>query len=308
MWVVRTPPASVSVSPVEPWPAGATEITAHRASGGKCGLRSGSQPAPRPAAVAGCHAAGFDDGGDRRARTAHRRVSTRTPIRSASGIPATGQLEGFDIDIAREIARRHLRRSGPHRPASGRMRANENPRCSPVRWTWWCGPTRSPVNARQIVDFSTVYFYANQKILAAKGSGIDSAAALSGKRVCSVSGTTSLSKLFELNPRPTDVRGDHLDGLPPDAAAGTGRRDQHRRRGAERAGQTGPERGRGRGQHRPSSPTASGSRKSNEDLVRFVNGVLEQIRDDGTWQRLYDDLAAKSSDHRPVRRQPRYQD
>ena len=55
---------------------------------------------------------------------------------------------------------------------------------------------------KQIVDFSTVYFVANQRILALKGSGIDSAAALSGKRVCAVSGTTSLSKLFELNPRP----------------------------------------------------------------------------------------------------------
>ena len=56
---------------------------------------------------------------------------------------------------------------------------------------------------KQVVDFSTVYFVANQRILARKGSGIDSAAALAGKRVCAVSGTTSLSVLLALQPGPT---------------------------------------------------------------------------------------------------------
>ena len=45
----------------------------------------------------------------------------------------------------------------------------------------------------------------NQTILARKGSGIHSAADLSGKRVCAVSGTTSLSRVFALDPRPNLV-------------------------------------------------------------------------------------------------------
>ena len=40
---------------------------------------------------------------------------------------------------------------------------------------------------KQLIDFSTVYLYANQKILAPKGSGIDSAAKLGGS-ACARSG------------------------------------------------------------------------------------------------------------------------
>ena len=35
-------------------------------------------------------------------------------------------------------------------------------------------------------------------------------------------------------------------------------------------------------------PYGVGINKENSDLVRFVNGVLEQMRVDGTWERLYD--------------------
>jgi polar amino acid transport system substrate-binding protein len=31
-----------------------------------------------------------------------------------------------------------------------------------------------------------------------------------------------------------------------------------------------------------------GVKLHNDDLVRFVNGALEDIRADGTWERLYD--------------------
>ena len=109
---------SVTVAPVEPWPAGA-QRSHDRAGRGKCGLAIG-KPACAPVrsrrrvpcrpvrrwrrspSVAGSSSA-----------------STRTPICSAFGIPPSGQLEGFDIDVAREIARAHLRRSGPHRSAGG---------------------------------------------------------------------------------------------------------------------------------------------------------------------------------------------
>ena len=153
--------------------------------------------------------------------------------------PATGQLEGFDIDIAREIARAIF--GDPDRielrvvNAGQRESALQSGQVDVVVRTYSITCDR-----KEIVAFSTMYFNANQKILAVKGSGIDSAAALSGKRVCAVSGTTSLSKLFALDPPADDVRRDHLDRLPGDAAAGPGRRDQHRRRGAAGLAQQDP--------------------------------------------------------------------
>ena len=132
-----------------------------------------------------------------------------------------------------------------------------------------------------------MYYYAHQRILAAKGSGIDSAAALSGKRVCAVTGTTSLSRLFALNPRPTLLgvstwtdcllllQQGQVDAISTDdvVLAGLPRRTRP---------------------SRWSVPTSSvepygvGVKRENSDLVRFVNGVLERMRDDGTWERLYD--------------------
>ena len=100
-----TPPPSVRCAPAPVRPAGAQEITtAPEAANADCGDRR-SQPPTRLAAVAGRHAAGFDDGGHPRARTADRRRRPEHRSCSASAIQARAGCEGFDIDLAREIAR-----------------------------------------------------------------------------------------------------------------------------------------------------------------------------------------------------------
>jgi polar amino acid transport system substrate-binding protein len=105
--------------------------------------------------------------------------------------------------------------------------------------------------------------------------------------VCAVSGTTSLSALFALNPRPklfsattwTDclvmLQQGQVDAISTDdvVLSGLALQDPN----VEVVG--------------PSiavEPYGIGIKKENTDLVRFVNGVLEQIRDDGTWQQFYE--------------------
>ena len=213
--------------------------------------------------------------------------------------PATGQLEGFDIDIAREIARAIF--GDPDRIQLKVVNASQRESVLQSGEVDLVVRTYSITCARkQLVDFSTVYYEANQKILSAKGSGIDSAASLAGKRVCAVSGTTSLSKLDELNPRPkiygattwTDcllmLQQGQVDAISTDDAVLKGLAKQDPTVDVV-------------GDSIAKEPYGIGVNKEHPDLVRFVNGVLEKIRNDGTWERLYA-IGSKSSDRPQVLR------
>jgi polar amino acid transport system substrate-binding protein len=278
-------PVSVSVSPVEPLPGGATEIaTAPAVGNADCDREASLRPGPLPSP-------GAMPPGSTMATIAERGrlivgVDQNTDLFGFRD-PATGQLEGFDIDIAREIARAIF--GDPDRvqlkvvTASQRESVLQSGEVDLVVRTYSITCAR-----KQLVDFSTVYYEANQKILSAKGSGIDSASALAGKRVCAVSGTTSLSKLDELNPRPkvygattwTDcllmLQQGQVDAISTDDAVLKGLAKQDPTVDVV-------------GDSIAKEPYGIGVNKDHPDLVRFVNGVLEKIRNDGTWQRLYDD-------------------
>lgn len=278
------PPPSASIAPVEVRPAGAQEVTempaARRAD---CDREASLRPGPLPAPGAmppGSPMAAIADRGRLVVG-----VDQNTYLFGYRN-PATGRLEGFDIDVAREIARRIF--GDPDRvdlrvvDASQRESALESGQVDMVVRTYSITCER-----KENVAFSTVYYYANQRILAPNGSGIDSAAALAGKRVCAVSGTTSLSALFALDPRPTLVgaktwtdcllmlQQGQVDAISTDDAVLAGLKAQD-----PTVELVGPSLG--------VEPYGVGIKKGEDDLVRFVNGALEQMRVDGTWQRLYD--------------------
>ncbi|MGX9788251.1 glutamate ABC transporter substrate-binding protein [Mycobacterium sp. MMS18-G62] len=279
-----TAPAPVTVAPVEAWPAGAQRVTtAPTAGNAECDREASLRPGPLPTP-------GAMPPGSTMAAIAERGrliagVDQNTDL-FGSRNPATGQLEGFDIDIAREIARAIF--GDPDRIQFRVVDANQRESALQSGLVDLVVRTYSITCARkQLVDFSTVYYEANQKILSVKGSGIDSAAALSGKRVCAVAGTTSLSALFALNPSPmlfsattwTDclvmLQQGQVDAISTDDAVlkGLARQDPK----VDVAGDS-----------IAVEPYGIGVKAENSDLVRFVNGVLEQMRNDGTWKRLYD--------------------
>ena len=279
------PPAAVTVAPATVAPAGAQGIMAPPPRADEeCDREASLRPGPQPAP-------GAMPRGSTMAAIAERGrlvvgVDQNTYLFGFRN-PSTGQLEGFDIDVAREIARAIF--GDPDRidlkvvDARQRESALISGQVDLVVRTYsvTCERKRS-------VAFSTVYFYANQRILAAKGSGIDSAADLAAKRVCAVTGTTSLSTLFAMEPRPdlvgvatwTDclvmLQQGQVDAISTDDAVLSGLTRQD-----PTVEITGP----------PSlavEPYGVGVNRDHPDLVRFVNGVLEQVRADGTWQRLYD--------------------
>ena len=113
------PPPSVAIAPVDAQPSGAQEVTTPPTTANvDCGDREASlRPGPLPAPGAmppGSTMAAIADRGRLIVG-----VDQNTNLFGYRN-PATGQLEGFDIDVAREIARSHLRRSEPHRSARRR--------------------------------------------------------------------------------------------------------------------------------------------------------------------------------------------
>ncbi len=299
-----TAPPPVTVGPVAVSPAGASEITAAPppSQDEGCDREASLRPdrLPQPGAMpSGSTMAAIVERG--------RLVVGVDQNTFPAGFrnPTTGQLEGFDIDLAREMARALF--GDPDRIELQVVNAKERESALASGQVDLVVRTYSITCARKrVVAFSTVYLYANQRILAAKDSGIDTAAELAGKRVCAVQGTTSLSTLFAMAPRPilvaamtwTDclllLQQGQVDAISTDDVVLAGLKEQ------DPTVEIG-------GVSLAVEPYGIGVNKDNIDLIRFVNGVLEQMRTDGTWQRLYDRWL-RSLGPSPGPPAPRYQD
>lgn len=199
--------------------------------------------------------------------------------------PITGDITGFDVDIAGEIARDIF--GSPAQveyrilSSADRIAALRNNQVDVVVKTMTITCER-----KKQVAFSTVYLTANQRILAPRDSAITRAADLSGKRVCVVKGTTSLRRIQQISPAPIIVatvtwadclvalQQRQVDAVSTDDAilAGLVSQDPYLHI-------VGPSLN--------EEPYGIGVNLENTGLVRFVNGTLARIRRDGTWYALY---------------------
>jgi polar amino acid transport system substrate-binding protein len=199
--------------------------------------------------------------------------------------PISGEITGFDVDVAGEVARDIFGTPSQveYRILSSaeRIMALENSDVDVVVKTMTITCDR-----RREVNFSTVYLDAAQRILASRDSPITKPGDLTGKRVCVAKGTTSLRRLREIAPPPIVVevvnwadclvalQQRQVDAVSTDDSilAGLVSQDPYLHI-------VGPNMG--------TQPYGIGIKLDNTGLVRFVNGTLERIRRDGTWNTLY---------------------
>jgi polar amino acid transport system substrate-binding protein len=199
--------------------------------------------------------------------------------------PITGEITGFDVDIAGEVARDIFGTPSQVEyrilSSADRITALQNDQVDIVVKTMSITCAR-----RELVNFSTEYLAANQRILAPRDSAITQAEDLAGKRVCAVKGTTSLDRVQQIVPPPVVIEvvtwADCLVALQQRQAdavstddtilAGLVAQDPY----LHIVGPSMNEEAYG-----------IGVNLENTDLVRFVNGTLERIRRDGTWSTLY---------------------
>src|SRR6201990_207810 len=254
------------------------------------------EPARAPADEADCNATAslrpFPNKADADAAVADIRARGRLVVGLDIGSnlfsfrdPITGEITGFDVDIAGEVARDIFGNPAQveYRILSSdeRITALEKSEVDIVAKTMTITCER-----RKQVNFSTVYLDATQRILAPRDSPIAKPSDLSGKRVCVARGTTSLERIREIAPPPIVVevvnwadclvtlQQRQVDAISTDDSilAGLVSQDPYLHL-------VGPNMG--------TQPYGIGIKLDNTGLVRFVNGTLERIRRDGTWNALY---------------------
>jgi polar amino acid transport system substrate-binding protein len=199
--------------------------------------------------------------------------------------PLNGQLEGFDIDVARQIAQAIF--GNPNRikfvaitsaeriPAITHSEVDivvDSMTITCARWKY--------------VDFSTDYFNAGQQLLVPDSSTVTNINQLGGQKVCAAAGTTSIQQIAAESSHPIPVTApnwtDCLVMLQQNQVAAISTDNSVLAGLAAQDPQTklvGP----------LFTFEAHGIAisKNQPDLVRFVNAVLEQMRTDGEWTALY---------------------
>lgn len=205
--------------------------------------------------------------------------------------PATNNLVGFDLDIAREVARAIF--GDPNKVQfvaityGDRITALEQDRVDLVADTFTITCARL-----EKIDFSTVYYDAVQKVLVPKASKAKGLADLGGQRVCATAGSTSIANIAAAKSKPIPVavndwtdclvlyQQGQVQAISTDDVilAGLAAQDPTTKIvGDAQPGQT---------YFISSEPYGLGINRNRTDLTRFVNGVLDQIRANGEWQRI----------------------
>jgi polar amino acid transport system substrate-binding protein len=199
--------------------------------------------------------------------------------------PSTGRIEGFEIDLLREVARALF-----GNPNAIEFKALTTAQRLPFVQRGAVDIVADAVtmtcDRRRQVDFSTTYYDAAQRLLVPANAPPLGVTDVAGERVCATRGSTSLQTLEQkaaaAHPYPVDQRTDCLvalqqgrvDAITSDDAILLGFRAQDPNTkivGAPLADE----------------PYGMAISRAHPDFVRFVNGVLARMRADGRWAAIY---------------------
>jgi len=200
--------------------------------------------------------------------------------------PFNGQIEGFDIDMLRQVAKAIF-----GDPNAIEFKAISSAQRIPVIQNQSVDVVADAmtINCERLkqVAFTTVYYDAGQRIMVPSNSPVRSTGDLAGRKVCATVGSTSIENIRKLAPRaipyPVPLRTDCLVALQQGRVAAISTDD------AILYGfQTQDPYTKIVGPRFSDEPYGMAINKGHPDLVRFVNAVLAQMRGDGTWASIYE--------------------
>lgn len=218
--------------------------------------------------------------------------------------PEDGQIEGFDIDMLRQVAKAIFGDDGQDSSTHLEFKAVSSAQRIPVVRDGSVDIVADLVTINcaraQQVSFSSVYFDAGQRVLVPINSAVASAADLGGKRVCATAGSTSIDNIR--NPGLTHA------ARPPIAVERTDRTDclVELQAGTIDAISTDDTILAGFAAQDPltkivgpkftNEPYGMAINQQHPDFVRFVNAVLDRMRIDGTWTAIWNKWLARVTD------------
>lgn len=205
-------------------------------------------------------------------------------LRMGARNPFTGQIEGFDIDVARRVAQAILGNPDAVRfrviTAGDRIGVLQAHEVDLVARAFTMNCERW-----EDIAFSAEYFTAGQKVLVSTESDAQGIEDLDGQRVCAPEGTTTLERLEQYDVEAVGAR-THSACL---ALFQQGRVDAITGDDTVLAGFVAQDPyARVVGEAFSSEPYGVGVAADQVDLVRFVNAVLDGMKADGTWAQTYE--------------------
>jgi putative glutamine transport system substrate-binding protein len=206
--------------------------------------------------------------------------------------PQTNQVAGFDVDIARAIAKHVL--GSPDKvelvqvKSDNRIPLVQNGDIDAFVATATITPARM-----KTIDFSSVYYRAGQSLLVKKGSPVKSYKDLDGKGVCSVQGSTPEQTIRRLVPKAnvvtfetypeclTALRGGRVDAVTTDNVILGGYEAQD------------PNQLQLVGGLFTFEPYGIGIRKGNASLVKAINDTLADLKKNGDYAKMHEKWLGK---------------
>lgn len=199
--------------------------------------------------------------------------------------PSSGEIVGFDIDMAKTIAKAIFGDANKVQFVAITS-AQRIPYLRQGKVDLVVDTMTINCDRWKQVDFSTVYYNAGQRVLVPKNSTATGIADLGGKKVCAAAGSTSIGNIANAasHPIPVSVNDwtDCMVLLQQNQIAAISTDDTILRGLAAQDPNT-----KLVGAAFTEEPYGMAMSQDAPELVRFVNGVLEQSRQNGEWARIY---------------------
>ncbi|MCC7106161.1 MAG: glutamate ABC transporter substrate-binding protein [Chloroflexi bacterium] len=199
--------------------------------------------------------------------------------------PRANKIEGFDVDMAREVARAIF--GDPNKIDLKEVTsASRIPAVKEGIVDLFVATATITKERLNEIDFSGVYYEAGQQLLVPKNSTITSIEGAAGKRICAATGSTSEQNIKRSQPQAQVVQTDkysdcllavqqgRADGVSTDDVILMGLAEQDPN--MKIVGKTFTQ-----------EPYGIGLAKTHPEFTQFVNGVLARLKQSGRWAEIH---------------------